>query len=87
MLKRDVNRFLGDEVMTEIEFRELLKRLRSVGKTDDDILIGIGRMFQEGKITRPQLEDLMDVMGYEMNEEVKDLTDDELKTVMFTNKE
>lgn len=65
--------------MTEKEFKEFIEEQKASGKSEEDILKIFCFMFREGKLTREQLEAVVEALGYEMSEELRSLSDEELK--------
>ncbi len=68
--------------MTKEELNEFVKMAHSKGYSNNDIATMFGKMFQDGKCTRKQFEALLETLGFELNDELKGLKDDELKKTL-----
>ena len=65
--------------MTVKEVKKAIKELKKQGYSEEEILASFYAMFCDDKITAKELEALASVMGYELNDEFKNLTDEEKK--------
>ena len=69
--------------MTKDELEIFIKGLHSKGWEDEDIVKMFCRMFQDKKMSRGEFEALLDALGYELSDELRKLSDEELrKTVL-----
>ena len=65
--------------MTKSEYETFIKSLRDKGWEDENIAAMFVKMFQDKKISRDELEALLDTLGYGLTENLKKLSDDELR--------
>ena len=65
--------------MTKSEYETFIKTLRDKGWEDENIVAMFVKMFQEKKLSRAELEALLDTLGYELKGEMKELSDDDLR--------
>ena len=65
--------------MTVKEVKKAIKELKKQGYSEEEILASFYAMFCDDKITAEQLEGLAQVMGYELNDEFKNLSNEEKK--------
>ena len=65
--------------MTKSEYETFIKSLRDKGWKDENIAAMFVKMFQDKKISRDELEALLDTLGYGLTENLKKLSDDELR--------
>ena len=65
--------------MTKEEFMGFIEDQKKSGKSEEDITKIFCLMFQEDELDREQFEAVLAVMGYELSDEYKKLSDDELK--------
>ena len=65
--------------MTVEEVNKAIDALKANGMTEQEILASFYAMFCEDKITADQLEGLAQVMGYELTDEFKNLSDEDKK--------
>ena len=69
--------------MTKDELEIFIKGLHSKGWEDEDIVKMFCGMFQDKKMSRDEFEALLDALGYGLSDELKKLSDEELrKTVL-----
>ena len=73
--------------MTKKEFDDLIAEQREKGLTDEDIAKVFALMFKDGKLTREQIEGVLDAMGYELTDEARGMTDEEFKERILVEKE
>ena len=73
--------------MTEQEFRKFIEDQHDAGRSDEDIVKIFAKMFQDGKSDRDEFEALIGALGYELSEELRDLSDDELREKVVKEKE
>ena len=66
--------------MTEQEVQEVVEELRNEGNSDEDIVIGMYRLYQHDEITFEQLEALVRAVGWEITDEFKAMSDEDKKT-------
>ena len=65
--------------MEKKEFEEFVAKQKEAGMSEEDIAKGFALMFKKGDISRKELEAFLDALGYEMDEELSKLSDEELK--------
>lgn len=65
--------------MTKSEYETFIETLRDKGWEDENIVAMFVKMFQEKKLSRAELEALLDTLGYELKGEMKELSDDDLR--------
>ena len=65
--------------MTKSEYETFIKSLRDKEWEDENIAAMFVKMFQGKKISRDELEALLDTLGYGLTENLKKLSDDELR--------
>lgn len=66
--------------MTREEASKFFDEQKANGMSEDEILAVLYKMFQDDKIDLDQLEALCAVMGYELTEEFKNMSDEDKKT-------
>lgn len=66
--------------MTKEEATKFFDEQKANGMSEDEILAVLYKMFQDDKIDLNQLEALCAVMGYELTEEFKNMSDEDKKT-------
>jgi len=71
--------------MTVKEINEVIEYLRKEGNSDEDIAASFYMMFSDKKIDLNQFVALLDVLGYELNEEFFKLSPEEQRKI-FLNK-
>ena len=69
--------------MTKEELNEFVEMAYSKGYSNNDLARIFAKMFQDGKCTREQFEALLDTLGLELSDDLKDLNDDELKETLL----
>ena len=65
--------------MTQEEFESFIEEQKKAGMSEEEISVVFCKMFKDGKLNREQLEACLAVLGYEMSDELKNMSDDELK--------
>ncbi len=65
--------------MTKSEYETFIKSLHEKGWKDESIVAMFAKMFQDKKISRDEFEALLDTLGYGLTENLKKLSDDELR--------
>lgn len=65
--------------MTVEETKRAFAELKAQGQTDEDILATLYVMFADDKISLKELENLINVLGYELTEEFKAMSPEEQK--------
>ncbi len=73
--------------MTEQEFSKFIEDQHDAGRSDEDIVKIFAKMFQDGKSDRDEFEALIGALGYELSEDLRDLSDDELREKVVKEKE
>ena len=73
--------------MTEQEFRKFIEDQHDEGRSDEDIVKIFAKMFQDGKSDRDEFEALIGALGYELSEDLRSLSDDELREKVVKEKE
>lgn len=71
--------------MTEQEFKGFIEEQKQSGKSEEEIVKVFCLMFKEDELDREQLEAVLSALGYEMSEELKGMSDEELKEEIVTN--
>lgn len=66
--------------MTVEEAKKMIEELKAQGETEEDIVAGFYAMFCEGDIDVNELGDLVQLVGYELTDEFKNLSDEDKKT-------
>lgn len=69
--------------MTPEEASKAFADLKAQGTSDEDLINALGQMFQDGKITKDQLGELLNQMGYEFTDEFKGLSDEDSKANLW----
>lgn len=69
--------------MTEKELNEAIEELRSKGMTDEDIVAGMGKMFEQGEISKEELRALIAPMGYKFKADFEEKGDEESKESLW----
>lgn len=69
--------------MTQEELQNVFDELKGEGMGDEDIVVALGRMYEEGEITKPQLGALLDGLGYEFTPEFAEKSDEESKASLW----
>lgn len=73
--------------MTEQEFRKFIEDQHGEGRSDEDIVKIFAKMFQDGKSDRDEFEALIGALGYELSEDLRNLSDDELREKVVKEKD
>ena len=73
--------------MTEQEFRKFIEDQHGEGRSDEDIVKIFAKMFQDGKSDRDEFEALIGALGYELSEDLRGLSDDELREKVVEEKD
>ena len=73
--------------MTLEEGKQAIAELKSEGNSEEEILYGFYRMFQEGEIDINILEALTHLVGYELTEEFKNMSPEDQKTKGYEEEE
>lgn len=73
--------------MTEQEVRDTYKELKDEGLSEEDILNSLGTMFINEDISKEELIAFMNVLDYDFSDELKDLSEDELRSKLKEDKE
>ena len=73
--------------MTEQEFRKFIEDQHGEGRSDEEIVKIFAKMFQDGKSDRDEFEALIGALGYELSEDLRGLSDDELREKVVKEKE
>ncbi len=66
--------------MTKKEAEKFFNDLKSHGMDDEEILAILYKMYQDDKINLNQLEALCGILGYELTEEFKNMSEEDKKT-------
>ena len=66
--------------MTVEEAKKMIEELKAQGETEEDIVAGFYAMLCEGDIDANELGDLVQLVGYELTDEFKNLSDEDKKT-------
>ena len=72
--------------MTIEEGKKAIAELKSEGNTEEEILFGFYRMFQEDEIDINELEALTHLIGYELTDEFKNMSPEDQKTQGYEKK-
>lgn len=73
--------------MTIEEGKKAVAELKSEGKSEEEILFGFYRMFQEDEIDINVLEALTHLVGYELTDEFKNMSPEDQKTKGYEERE
>ena len=66
--------------MTKDEFMSFIDEQKKNGLSEEEIAIVFSKMFQDGKLSREQYEACLATVGYNLSEEYKAMSDEELKS-------
>lgn len=66
--------------MTVEEAKKMIEELKAQGETEEDIVAGFYAMFCEGDIDVNELGDLVKLVGYELTDEFKNMSEEDQKT-------
>lgn len=62
------------------EAKQAIDAMKEQGKTDEELLFALYGMFQDNKIDVNELGDLVQLVGYELTDEFKNMSPDQQKT-------
>ena len=66
--------------MTVQEAKEMIEELKAQGNSEEEIVAGFYMMFTEDKITIDELGDLVQLVGYELTDEFRNMSAEDQKT-------
>ena len=66
--------------MTEVEMKQAIEQLKAENHSDEEILGGFFKMFQNDKLTFDELDGITNLMGYHITDKFKALSPEEQKT-------
>lgn len=66
--------------LSDDDFIKVINKLREEGNSDEDIVIGMYRLYQHNEITFEQLEAFVKAVGWEITEEFKNMSEKDKKT-------
>lgn len=69
------------------EAKQAIDAMKEQGKTDEELLFALYGMFQDNKIDVNELGDLVQLVGYELTDEFKNMSPDQQKTQGITKDE
>lgn len=69
--------------MTMEDLNGLIEELKQEGNSEEDIVAGFYKMFQEDKISFEQLEALVHQVGWEITDEFRNMSAEDQKTKGF----
>ena len=70
--------------MTKQEFESFIDEQKKSGKSEEEIVTVFCLMFKDGELSREQLEACLTALGFEMDENLKAMDDEELKKEIVT---
>lgn len=73
--------------MTKEEFEGFIADQKKGGKSEEDIVKIFSLMFQEEKLDREQYEAVLTALGYGLSEELKKMSDEELREEVIKTSE
>ena len=75
--------------MTVEELKQAIKQVKTQGYSDEEILGGFYRMYQNNEISLDELDGIVNLMGYHLTDEFLKMSNEEKKTqgVRRINKE
>lgn len=73
--------------MTRKQVENVINSLKAQGYSEEDILGSFYAMFADDKMSLEELEDIVKLLGYELNDEFKALSPEEQKTKGYEEKE
>ena len=73
--------------MTIKEAQKAFKQLKAQGNTDEYILSGLYGMYVNDELSYEELEAFSNILGYELKEDFKNMTEKERREIGFTKKE
>ena len=71
--------------MTKQEFESFIEEQKKDGKSEEEIVTVFCLMFKDGELDRKQLEACLTALGFEMDEKLKAMDDEELKKEIVTH--
>ena len=66
--------------MTVQEAKEMIEELKAQGSTEEELVAAFYGMFTEDKITIDELGDLVQLVGYELTDEFRNMSAEDQKT-------
>jgi len=69
------------------EAKQAIDAMKEQGKSDEELLFALYGMFQDDKINVNELGDLVQLVGYELTDEFKNMSPDQQKTQGITKDE
>lgn len=66
--------------MTAEEAKKAIDSMKEQGKSDEELLFALYGMFQDGKVDVNELGDLVQLVGYELTDEFKNMSPEDQKT-------
>lgn len=66
--------------MTPEEMKKAIEQLKATGASEEEILGGFYKMFQDDKLTIDELEGITNLMGYHFSDEFKAMSPEDQKT-------
>lgn len=66
--------------MTVPEMESAIKQLKAEGKSEEEILGGFYKMFQNDELTVDELDGIVNLMGYHLTDEFKAMSPEDQKT-------
>lgn len=66
--------------MTETEIQKSIEQLKAEGHSEEEILGGFYKMFQNDELTLDELDGIVNVMGYHLTDEFKAMSPEDQKT-------
>ena len=75
--------------MTVEELKQAINQVKAQGHSDEEILGGFYRMYQNNEISLDELDGIVNLMGYHLTDEFLKMSDEDKKTkgVRRINKE
>ena len=73
--------------MTVKEAKEMIEELKAQGSTEEELVAAFYGMFTEDKITIDELGDLVQLVGYELTEEFRNMSAEDQKTKGWADEE
>jgi len=71
--------------MTKEEFESFIDEQKKDGKSEEEIVTVFCLMFKDGELDRSQLEACIAALGFEMDEKLKAMDDEQLKEEIVTH--
>lgn len=72
--------------MTKEELESAIEELKEAGNSEEDIACSIYLMFSEGKINLEQFQAILEMLGYELDEDFLNMSEEEQKTFALKSK-